>query len=136
DDGAFSLAMTIRALACAGHQVRIVNCFTVSNYAPYAAAAGSGEVGEIRRREDRDFVSRIGFGVDVVDLEMLDAPLRLQCPVAAVRRRPMRAVEDAEARRIAGALVKLKTRTLLVPAGIGGHIDHRIAREAGLRMAA
>src|SRR5262245_36212862 len=107
DDGGFSLAMTIRAAASAGNPVRIVNCFTVSDHAPFAAAVGSNEVQSIRSSEDREFVSRIGWAVEVKDLEMLDAPLRLGCPVSRVRRLGMRAREHAEARRIAGLLTKL-----------------------------
>src|SRR5262245_14394493 len=137
DDSAFSLAITICALVNAGHRVRIVNCFTVSNYAPYAAAATStGEIRQIRRLEDREFVSRIGHGVDVIDLDMLDAPLRLDCSVSAVRRRTMNARDDTDARRIAGVLTRLTGKMLLAPAGLGNHIDHLVAREAGLRVSA
>jgi LmbE family N-acetylglucosaminyl deacetylase len=135
DDGGFSLAMAMRAAAGAGHRVRIVNCFTLSGYAPYAAAEDVDAVRRIRRGEDREFASRIGAPVEIVDLELPDAPLRLGCPVAAVRRRAIGVRERGDACRIAGALSGLVDGMLLAPLGLGGHIDHLVAREAGIRMA-
>jgi LmbE family N-acetylglucosaminyl deacetylase len=133
DDAALSAAMTIAALAGNGG-VRVMNCFTVSDYAPYAEARGTDEIVALRRREDLECLSRIGRGIDVLDLGELDAPIRLGCPVSAVRRRRFGAVEREQAGRIAEKLAD-EPGLLLVPLGLGSHIDHLIAREAGIVLA-
>jgi LmbE family N-acetylglucosaminyl deacetylase len=135
DDAGLSLAMTIRAAARRGQAVRIVNCFTVSTYAPHSQARGAAEVGAIRKAEDREFASRVGSAVEVVDLEMEDAPIRLGRPVAVVRRLKVGARELGDAGKIAEALDRIAEGTVLAPLGLGGHIDHLVAREAAIRLA-
>jgi LmbE family N-acetylglucosaminyl deacetylase len=135
DDAGLSLAMTIRAAARSGQPVRIVNCFTVSTYAPHSQARDAAEVGVVRKAEDREFASRVGSAVEVVDLEMEDAPIRLERPVAAVRRLKVGARERSDAARIAEALERVAEGTVLAPLGLGGHIDHLVAREAAILLA-
>jgi LmbE family N-acetylglucosaminyl deacetylase len=135
DDAGLSLAMTIGAAAGAGHRVQIVNCFTVSEYAPYSNISGTAGVGRLRSEEDRRFASMMGSTVDVVDLGLRDAPIRLQCPISAVRRRPIGALERNEARQLADAVTRVAKGVLLVPIGLGTHIDHVVVREAGIRVA-
>jgi LmbE family N-acetylglucosaminyl deacetylase len=135
DDAGLSLAMTIRAAARSGRRVRIVNCFTVSAYAPHSLALDVVEIGSIRKEEDREFASRVGTSVEVVDLGMEDAPIRLQRPVASVRRLKVGARERLDAQRIAEALDRLAEGTVLAPLGLGGHIDHLVALEAAIGLA-
>ncbi len=133
DDAGLSVAMTIAASARGGCRVRIVNCFTVSDYAPHVEARGAAEVGAVRRGEDRDFAARVG-GAEVIDLGMEDAPIRLGCEVGVVRRLRVGGRERETAGRIAEAIGS-EDGLVLAPLGIGGHIDHLVAREAGIRLA-
>src|SRR5689334_18317690 len=87
DDAGLSLAMTIRAASRRGIRIRIVNCFTISTYAPHSDARTADAVGAVRVAEDREFAARIGDGIEVVDLGLEDAPIRLSCRVEDVRRR-------------------------------------------------
>jgi polysaccharide export outer membrane protein len=135
DDAALSLAMTIRFAARSGRSVRIVNCFTVSTYAPHSGARTAEEVGAVRSGEDREFASRVGSGVEVIDLGMDDAPIRLQCPVAEARRRRIGGREREQAAAIADAVGKIAAGVVLAPLGLGRHIDHLVAAEAGIRLA-
>lgn len=135
DDAALSLAMTIRVAARGGHAVRVVNCFTVSEFAPHSSAQGAVEVGELRRGEDREFASRVGAAVGMIDLEMKDAPIRLGCTVADVRRRGFGQKERADAARIADAVAPLAEGVVLAPLGLGRHIDHLVVREAAMLLA-
>jgi LmbE family N-acetylglucosaminyl deacetylase len=135
DDAGLSLAMTIRAAARSGRSVRIVNCFTVSAYAPHSLARDAAEVGSVRQKEDREFASRVGPSVEVVDLGMEDAPIRLGRHVSSVRRLKVGARELVDARRIAEALDWVTDGTVLAPLGLGGHIDHLVALEAAIRLA-
>lgn len=135
DDAALSLAMTIRVAARNGHPVRVVNCFTVSNFAPHSTARGAAEVGELRRAEDREFASRAGVAVEMVDLGMEDAPIRLRCTVLDVRRLVMGRRERADAARIADAVSRFAEGVVLAPLGLGRHIDHLVVREAAALLA-
>jgi LmbE family N-acetylglucosaminyl deacetylase len=135
DDAALSLAGAIGAASRRGRPVRIVNCFTVSAYAPHSEARDTAEVGAVRRAEDREFASRVGQSVDVVDLGMEDAPIRLGRPIHEVRRRRIGRVEHAQAGQLAEAAARLAAGTVLAPLGLGRHIDHLIARDAGIRLA-
>jgi LmbE family N-acetylglucosaminyl deacetylase len=135
DDAGLSLAMTICAAARSGRPVRIVNCFTVSAYAPHSLARDVVEVGSVRKEEDREFASRVGPSVEVVDLGMEDAPIRLGRPVASVRRLKVGPRERMDAQKIAEALNCVADGMVLAPLGLGGHIDHLVAFEAAIRLA-
>ncbi len=135
DDAGLSLAMTIRASARRGGRVRIVNCYTVSAYAPHSEARTAAEIGVIRGSEDREFAAKIGEAVEIVDLGMEDAPIRLACRVEQVRRMRIGSFEMAEARALAERAAKIADGPVLAPLGLGRHIDHLIAREAGIRLA-
>jgi LmbE family N-acetylglucosaminyl deacetylase len=135
DDAGLSLAMTIRAAARRGDRVRIVNCFTVSAYAPHSEARTAAEVGVIRGSEDREFAAKVGEAVEIVDLGMEDAPIRMACRVEDVRRKRVGRLELAQAGALAERAGKVAEGTVLAPLGLGRHIDHLIAREAGIRLA-
>jgi LmbE family N-acetylglucosaminyl deacetylase len=135
DDAGLSLAMTIRAAARLGGRVRIVNCFTVSTFAPHSEARTAAEVGAIRGSEDREFAAKVGGAIEILDLGLEDAPIRLGCRVEQVRRMRVGRFERAEARTVAELVAKAADATVLAPLGLGRHIDHLIAREAGIRLA-
>jgi LmbE family N-acetylglucosaminyl deacetylase len=135
DDAGLSLAMTLRSAARQGHPARIINCFTISAYAPHAEAQTVPEIAELRRSEDREFIARTGASVQIVDLGLEDAPIRLGCPVNEVRRRRMGRREREEAMRLATEIGRLAEGILLAPLGLGGHIDHLVAHEAGVQLA-
>ena len=127
--------MTMRALTGANHSVAVVNCFTVSEYAPYGAVSGMTEVGRLRSEEDRQFASGLGNGIEVVDLGLLDAPIRLRCPVSAVRPRAVSKRDRDDVYHVADRLARFADGVLLAPLGLGAHIDHLVAREVAIRMA-
>ncbi len=135
DDAGLSLAIAIGAAARTGRRIRIVNCFTVSTYAPHSDARDVDAVGAIRRSEDREFASRVGTAVEVVDLGLEDAPVRLGCRVEDARRLTVGRFERAEAWRLAERVGGAAEGTILAPLGLGRHIDHLIAREASIRLA-
>jgi LmbE family N-acetylglucosaminyl deacetylase len=136
DDAGLSLGATIARLA-GGHAVRIVNCFSVSGFAPHANGTEvPADVNELRSSEDREFAARIGGRLEIKNLVRLDAPIRLGCRVSDVRSAVSvgeAGMREAEAIRI--ALDRCAPGILLLPLAIGAHIDHRVALEAGLRAA-
>lgn len=141
DDAAFSLGLTIEAWMRAGHVVSVLNCFTQSEYAPYSDVStvhGNDRVSfvsALRRREDIAWNKLLGGRLKFVDLDLLDAPLRLACEVEEVLTVDIRA-GDRALTRVAGAIAKLARAgsevAFVAPLGVGGHIDHRVARQAAL----
>ncbi len=74
----------------------------------------------------------------MVDMRLKDAPIRFRCEVAEVCDRAVNPADPAIA-KISGALVKLLTSNqvdvLILPLGIGHHVDHATVREAALPFA-
>ena len=145
DDAAFSLGLSISHLLGAGHRVHVLNCFTQSDYAPYSDAGNlhtndrRSFVSALRRREDIAWNKLLGGQLRITDLDLLDAPLRLACGVEEVLTVEIRPGDRAQS-RVAGAIRKLVEKSengelgILVPLAVGGHIDHRVTREAACEV--
>ncbi len=117
-------------------------------YAPYADTARMPEsskleyVSELRRREDEEFVSAIGGRIRLAELNLKDAPLRLQCDVSEVCN--MRASPHDWAipciRQAMDAWVRTRSGPadcgLILPLALGHHVDHCVVRDAALPFAA
>ncbi len=140
DDAAFSLGLAVEAWLAAGHAVTVLNCFTLSEYAPYSDV-GSLHANDrqsfataVRKREDIAWNKLIRDAVRFNDLDLLDAPLRLAMSLDEAMATPIRAGDRAVA-RVAGSIAKWAKagpeRAVVLPLAIGDHVDHRVAREAG-----
>ena len=147
DDAAFSLGLSIESWLEAGHRVQVLNCFTQCAYAPFSDADSLHAndrvsfVSAVRKREDAAWAKLLGGKLQMTDLDLLDAPLRLACEVDEVFSLPIRAGDRAVS-RVGGAIAKL-ARTgaanelaIVLPLAIGGHIDHRVTRQAGMEALA
>ncbi len=142
DDAVFSLYFSLSAWARRSVRIRIVNFFTVSAYAPRAMLpleqdnADQQAVSYIRRREDRQAFRRINPNIEVSDLGLLDAPIRLNLAVDAVCKLNDDVVESGHS----GDLVKKhicklsSSRLFLAPLGLGNHVDHLAVRAAALEQ--
>ena len=125
----------------AGHMVQVLNCFTRSSFAPYSDAESlhpndrTSFVSAIRRKEDLAWNKLLGNRLRITDLDLLDAPLRLAGGVEDVLSLEIRAGDRAEA-RVAGAIAKTARAgcAVILPLGVGGHIDHRVTRQAGVTV--
>lgn len=91
----------------------------------------------MREKEDKVFVRRVP-GAGLIDLRLKDAPLRFRCGVDEVFRRALDEADPAIA-KIASALEKRvrseDAELLLLPLGLGSHIDHITARHAAMPFA-
>ena len=139
DDAAFSLTLTIHALLRADHSVTVMNCFTRSDYAPFA------DISFVHLNDVRTFVSAVRSREDESwrrlqksnslkfdDLNLRDAPLRLRIPLDELCTREIPA-EDKAMLAIQKAVQKSGAEVLLLPLALGGHIDHRTARDAAFQ---
>lgn len=142
DDAAFSLGLSIQRWLDAGHAVSVLNCFTRSQYAPYSDVEAlhtndrTSFVSALRRREDVAWARRYQGTISFHDLDLLDAPLRLACAVDEVLSAEIRAGDRAVA-RVAGAIAKIVRKAgavaVIGPLAVGGHVDHRVVRQAVLQ---
>jgi LmbE family N-acetylglucosaminyl deacetylase len=140
DDAAFSLSLSISHWLAVGHTVTILNVFTRSEYAPYSDAETRPKrerldyVSALRRREDEAFLAALGSGAKMVDLDVVDAPIRLKCDASIVCDMDVRA-DDPAIPQVQAGMAKLlhgADVALALPLGLGHHVDHRTARDAAL----
>lgn len=140
-DAAFALGLSIEAWLGQGHAVEVVNCFTRSEFAPYSDAGSvhandrASFVSAVRKREDEAWRKQYGaVKLTLTDLNLKDAPLRLHCGPDEVFGRAADASEKIVAKfRI--ALEKSRAGVLVLPLGLGGHVDHVTARDVALSLA-
>jgi LmbE family N-acetylglucosaminyl deacetylase len=148
DDAVLSCGARIAALATAGRQVRVVTLFAADEPerppSPLAADLRrwwnlpAGGIARARRAEDAAACAALGALAEPWDLP--EAPYRLAAdgsvlyPTLATLYGEVapsdRALEDEIARR----LVALGEVELLAPLGVGGHVDHLLARRAAERL--
>lgn len=144
DDAAFSLALAIKGWLAAGHRVTVLGVFTRSLSAPYSDADTVhpndllSYVSAMRRREDAEFLKLLP-GLHMVDMNLKDAPLRLRCTADELFTLAP-SPEDTAVAKIQKGLLKLQAENaidaLLVPLGLGHHVDHLVVRNASLASAA
>lgn len=134
DDAALSLGAFLGTMARRRVPFRIINCFTISAWAPYRPGLTVGEVARLRRREDRCFGRRLAHAPQWCDLRGVDAPLRLgeSFPILDCADDALRASDVAW---LARALeTAANAELVLAPLALGGHIDHLVARHAASAM--
>jgi LmbE family N-acetylglucosaminyl deacetylase len=151
DDAAFSLSLSMMHWLSVGHRVTLLNVFTRSLYAPYSDAMSVHEndrlsyVSALRKKEDERFVQQLtsevtgkNAGIRMVDLNIKDAPIRLHCDASIVCDMDVNP-DDSCIPKIRKALEKLAQEphaptALVLPLGLGHHVDHRTARDASLPL--
>jgi len=140
DDAAFSLSLAIGAWLERGHAVEVVNCFTRSEYAPFSDVSSVHAndrmtyVTALRLKEDESWRKQYGAAakrLSLKDLNVKDGPLRMHCGLEELASVAVNPVDKAmgkiqKALEGAGAVV--------LPLALGGHVDHRTAREAALAV--
>lgn len=134
DDAAFSMGVAMASFT--GHKVpfRLISCFTISNFAPFAGTSDVEEISRLRGMEDRQFLQALSVPDDVIDLRRVDAPIRRSEDFQqACRRGPLSREDRAEMDQLAKLLREAApSGPVILPLGLGDHIDHRLARGAGL----
>ncbi len=140
DDAAFSLSFSIAHWLAAGHAVTILNVFTRSLYAPYSDAENVHDndrlsyVSALRKREDESFQKQFP-GLEMIDLDIKDAPIRLNCDSSIVCDMDIDP-QDPAIRRVHDKVAKMldTPHCLVIPLGLGHHVDHRVVRDAVLPL--
>jgi LmbE family N-acetylglucosaminyl deacetylase len=132
DDAAFSLGSMLATLAQVPIVLKIINCFTVSDYAPFLKDPRC--VTDVRHTEDLEFAQRLGGVVSILDLGYLDAPLRLGVSCELVC--GLNPAVDAARGALSASLRDVLTPDpIILPLALGGHVDHVLARNEALSAA-
>ncbi len=135
DDAAFSACHCLSVLSAAGAKITVLNFFTRSAYGPGMTTTDAGSVSAARRREDRRVLARIAETIEVVDGNLVDAPLRLNIPVSAVCDSATQLLlSKAAIDEIGRSIIHLVGYPCLAPLALGNHIDHVTVRAAAIRI--
>ena len=141
DDAAFALALAVGSWIEMGHKVSVLNCFSRSEEAPFSDAESvhandrMSFVTALLGREDERWRRQYGSALTLVDLNMKDAPLRLHCSADEVYGLTVNP-NDKALTKIQKAIERVNPGAVVLPLGLGGHIDHMTARQAAVGMAA
>jgi LmbE family N-acetylglucosaminyl deacetylase len=141
DDAALALGLTIGAWLGQGHAVEVMNVFSRTEQAPYSdvdSLHGNDRVSfatAVRKREDESWVKLYqglpGKGrVTLSELNLKDAPLRLHCGLDEVYREPE--LTEKIVLKLKRALEQSRAAALVLPLGVGGHVDHLTVRQLAL----
>jgi len=134
DDAAFSLAATLKLFAAAEWPVRIINCFTVTKFAPFLQTPGVVSVTGLRREEEASFAGMLGKAASSVALDFVDAPGRTGLGVRGIFLRHAVPVDtEATINNLVADLEEPQHNVpVLAPLAVGGHIDHYISHQAAI----
>lgn len=133
DDAVFSLYLSLRKWRRSNVRLRVVNFFTVSNYAPRVFENQAAAISLVRKMEDHKSLSAIDRRILIQDCDLLDAPLRLGIEFADVCGPEKRASARTVEPEIAGYIrTQLQKDLLIAPLGLGGHVDHLAVNEAAI----
>ncbi len=131
DDAAFALTLTISRLISCKQPVTIINCFTVTKWTSVFVSRDIKEVTLLRQQEDVEFNKLFNSAINIINLHMLDAPLRNGYIFQA---KPFEPNEWDLVEDLKNYLIQNQDGLLLCPLGIGNHIDHAICAEAILQL--
>src|SRR3954453_11777895 len=76
DDAAFGLTLTIEKLLNRNVTVTIINCFTVTRWTGVFVSRDIEVVSQLRKAEDAEYNRLFNSGINIINLDLLDAPLR------------------------------------------------------------
>jgi LmbE family N-acetylglucosaminyl deacetylase len=132
DDAAFGLALTISKCAKNNIPVTIINCFTVTKWTAISVQTKEVyAVSRLRKDEDELFYKTIDGDINIINLDLLDAPLRNGY---IFQEQPFQPNELALIVELEQLLLTHVDGLLLCPLAIGSHIDHAICRAAVAKL--
>lgn len=131
DDAAFGLTLTISKLVARKIPVTIINCFTITKWTGVFVSKEIEAVTQLRKQEDAAFNKLFNSQINIINLDLLDAPLRNGY---IIQNKPFEPNEWDLVEYLKNYLEANADGILLCPLAIGSHIDHAISREAVLQV--
>lgn len=131
DDAAYGLTLSISRFINNKLPVTIINCFTVTKWTIVFVSKDIKEVSLVREKEDIAFNTIFNSAIHIINLNLLDAPLRNGY---IFQYKPFEPDEWDMVNELKNHLEKIADGIWLCPLAIGNHIDHAICREAILQL--
>jgi LmbE family N-acetylglucosaminyl deacetylase len=132
DDAAFCLALHISKFVNANVPVTLINCFTVSAFTTIdCGVKGKDAVSVLRKNEDVEFNKLFNSAIQIVNLDLVDAPLRNKYIHQFNQFNPAELEIIAE---ISSFLEANADGLILCPLALGNHIDHTICIQAVVNL--
>lgn len=138
DDAAFSLGLSIESWCRRDVDVWLINCFTVTDYAPLLDNSTRETAMRTRALEDITFCERLPEPIQIVNLHDVDSLLRLNLKNISeiFSQDPFSKDNQAYIRRLTDRICdELRPGVVLVPLAVCDHIDHIIAKFAAVHAA-
>jgi len=135
DDAALSVPSTIRLLQQRGCEITVLTCFSRSNWAPGRQDLQDIEsISAVRFAEDQLFAAALGSCTRVIPLGFNDFPIRRPADTSPILPR-----ESPEVRLVNDLVAAIwpftsTAQMVLVPLGLGGHLDHCVVTAASLLL--
>jgi LmbE family N-acetylglucosaminyl deacetylase len=136
DDAALSLAGTLKILADEAVAITILTCFSYSAGLTNQNPGHPDDVTRLRKEEDIIFRNLVSDRIRLEWLDLPDAPLRGHSLESLFLGSGFKNQDFAAKASILKFLnsVNCENSYLFAPLAIGGHIDHRIARQVGMHL--
>lgn len=128
DDAAFCLTLYISKFVSRNLPVTLINCFTLSTFTTIDCGIKSVEgVSHLREKEDEAFNALFHSAINIINLKLLDAPLRNRY---IHQFNPFNEGELGLIEEIKTFLETLTDGLIFCPLALGNHIDHQLCIEA------
>ncbi len=128
DDAAFCLTLNIAKFVAANWPVTLINCFTISAFTTIdCGVKGKDKVSLLRKKEDQEFNKLFNSEINIINLDLLDAPLRNNYIHQFNQFNP---AELDLIEEIKSFLAINADGLILCPLALGNHIDHTLCAEA------
>jgi LmbE family N-acetylglucosaminyl deacetylase len=131
DDAAYGLTLSIARFIKNQLPVTIINCFTVTKWTIVFISKDVKEISLLRKQEDIEYNKHFNSSINLVNLDLLDAPLRNGY---IFQNKLLQLNEWKVVEELRNYLEKNIDGILLCPLAIGDHIDHVICREAATQL--
>ncbi|WP_198170166.1 PIG-L deacetylase family protein [Mucilaginibacter arboris] len=128
DDAAFCLSLNISRFVASNVPVTLINCFTVSAFTTInCGVKGKDAVSILRKDEDVSFNQIFNSAINIINLDLLDAPLRNKY---IHQFHQFNSTELDIIEEIRSFLAANAGGLIFCPLALGNHIDHTICIEA------
>lgn len=132
DDAAFCLTLNIAKFVTANLPVTLINCFTISAFTTIdCGVKGREKVSLLRQKEDQEFNKLFNSEINIINLDLLDAPLRNNYIHQFNQFNP---AELDLIEKIKSFLAVNADGLILCPLALGNHIDHTLCVEAVVQL--
>jgi LmbE family N-acetylglucosaminyl deacetylase len=131
DDAAYGLTLSISKFINCNTDVTIINCFTITKWTIKFVSKETDVISALRKKEDAAYKKLFNDKLNIVNLDMIDAPLRKGY---IFQFKPLEPAEWEVVDAIKKYLLENVDGILLCPLAVGDHIDHVICREAVIHL--